>query len=107
MKKLPLLGTAVLLAVTLGMPALADMPSPPAGPIKLELTGKPVFYAHAVPTSQRCESCHSAAPRHFPPLATAAAQNCAVCHHMVDNAPPPSVYCSECHVEMLRTDKTV
>jgi hypothetical protein len=107
MKKFLLLGAAALLAVIAGAPALAEMPSPPGEPIKLSLTSKPVFYDHAVHTSQRCETCHSVTPRHFPPLATAMPENCSVCHHPVEDNPNPSRRCSECHVELARTDKTV
>jgi hypothetical protein len=111
MKKLLLLGAISMFVAIAGIPALADMPSlpplPPDGPIKLELTERPVFYDHSVHTSQRCETCHTVVSRHFPPMATAVPQTCEVCHHQVDGAPPPTVYCSECHTELLRTNKTV
>lgn len=106
MNKLLTLGAAALLVTAMGLPALAEMPPAPDGPIKMELTKKPVMFDHAVHAPQQCEGCHVSTPQHFPPMAVDQQKMCVVCHHLVDGDFAPSFTCSDCHNEMDRSDKS-
>ena len=89
MKKLLTIGSAALLVAALVLPAAAaQFAHIPAGPIKMELTDKPVFFDHNIHTTEDCTACHSVTPAHFPPLALDYEAQCAVCHHKVAGTTP-------------------
>ena len=97
MKKLLTFGAGALLVTALALPAFAEQPPVPDGPIKMELTKKPVMFDHGIHTAQQCVTCHPTMPQHFPPLEVNAEQRCVVCHHLVDGEEPASYLCSDCH----------
>jgi len=88
MKKLLTFG-AVLLTAAIALPAgAAQFMHIPAGPIKMELTQKPVYFDHNIHTTEDCTACHTNLPQHFPPLAVDYEKQCAVCHHKVAGTTP-------------------
>lgn len=98
MKKLLTFGAAALLVTALALPASAEQQAvPPDGPLKMELTKKPVTFDHGIHTAQQCAACHPSMPAHFPPLEVNAAQRCVVCHHPIDGEAPDPGACSDCH----------
>ena len=88
MNKLMTLGVAVLCTVAFALPAGAQFLNIPAGPIKMDLTSKPVLFDHNVHTSQDCATCHTNLPAHFPPLMVDSDKQCAPCHHPVAGMTP-------------------
>ena len=89
MKKLLTFGSAALIVAALALPAgAAQFAHIPAGPIKMDLTEKPVYFDHNIHTTQDCTACHTSMPAHFPPLAVDTEQQCAVCHHKVAGTTP-------------------
>ncbi|WP_077072427.1 cytochrome c3 family protein [Mailhella massiliensis] len=89
MKKLLTFGSAALIVAALALPAgAAQFAHIPAGPIKMELTEKPVYFDHNIHTTQDCTACHASMPAHFPPLAVDTEKQCAVCHHKVAGTTP-------------------
>ena len=89
MKKLLTIGSAALTPAPPPPPAgAAQFANIPAGPIKMELTKKPVYFDHNIHTTQDCTACHTGMPAHFPPLAVDTEKQCAVCHHKVAGTTP-------------------
>lgn len=97
MKSLLTFGAAALLVSALALPAFAEQPAVPDGPVKMELTKKPVMFDHGIHTAQQCSACHPTMPAHFPPLEVNAGQRCVVCHHLIEGEYPDSATCSDCH----------
>lgn len=67
MKKLLTFGAGALLVTALALPAFAEQPPVPDGPIKMELTKKPVMFDHGIHTAQQCVTCHPTIPSTFLP----------------------------------------
>lgn len=89
MKNLLAFGSAALIAAALALPAgAAQFANIPNGPIKMELTEKPVYFDHNTHTTQDCTTCHASMPAHFPPLVVDTEKQCAVCHHKVAGTTP-------------------
>ena len=119
MKKLLTLGLGAFFAVSMAMPAFAEQPDMPQEPVKMARTKKPVMFPHKIHTTPNCAECHSTMPRHFPPLALAVKQQCAVCHDEFDprDKSSSSYYriahardvaegynsCLSCHYEVVKT----
>ena len=58
MKKFFTPGAAALLVIVLALPACAEQPAVPDGPIKMELTRKPVEFDHSFHKDRQCGECH-------------------------------------------------
>ncbi len=106
MKTLLTLGAAALLSIALALPAQAELPKRPDGPVKMQLTKKPVVFSHAIHARSQCEGCHVSTPQHFPPMSIDRERMCMVCHHEVEGSAPPTFACTDCHNVLDPQDKS-
>ncbi len=114
MKKLLLLAALVVFAFAL--PAFANQPAAPEGPVLMNKTNMPVTFNHSTHTAYSCESCHHPVDgvATYAPCATAG------CHDAMGNKEKGvnSYYqamhkmkgtkydtCMSCHVDYIKENK--